>query len=79
MTDGGSAAALLFPLPEPPAIGIPVAVSALGALDCPNEVTGYLMCTDNMPSGSAVKMGDVLTVRGGTTVEVQNTDAEAGW
>ena len=34
------------------------------------------MCTDNMPSGTALKMGDVLTVRGGTTVEVVNTDAE---
>ena len=34
------------------------------------------MCTDNMPSGSATKLGDVLTIRGGTTVEVLNTDAE---
>jgi leucyl aminopeptidase len=34
------------------------------------------MCTDNMPSGSATAMGDVLTIRGGTTVEVKNTDAE---
>ena len=46
------------------------------ALDCPTTVTGYLMCTDNMPSGSAMKMGDVLRMRGGKTVEVQNTDAE---
>jgi leucyl aminopeptidase len=29
-----------------------------------------------MPSGSATKMGDVLTLRGGTTVEINNTDAE---
>ena len=34
------------------------------------------MCTDNMPSGSAMKLGDVLTMRNGTTVEVLNTDAE---
>jgi leucyl aminopeptidase len=34
------------------------------------------MCTDNMPSGSATKMGDVLTQRGGKTVEINNTDAE---
>lgn len=40
------------------------------------EVTGWLAVTDNMPSGSALKLGDVLTVRGGTTVEVLNTDAE---
>src|SRR5690606_26725769 len=39
-------------------------------------VTGWLMCTDNMPSGSATKLGDVLTIRGGKTVEVKNTDAE---
>ncbi len=29
-----------------------------------------------MPSGTALKLGDVLTIRGGTTVEVLNTDAE---
>ena len=29
-----------------------------------------------MPSGSAMKLGDVLTIRGGTTVEIHNTDAE---
>ena len=52
------------------------AMSALAALGCPSEVTGYLMCTDNMPSGSAMQLGDVLTMRGGTTVEVLNTDAE---
>jgi leucyl aminopeptidase len=52
------------------------AMSVLSALDCPTAVTGYLMCTDNMPSGSALKLGDVITMRGGTTVEVLNTDAE---
>ena len=40
------------------------------------KVTGYLMCTDNMPSGSAMKLGDVLTIRNGKTVEIHNTDAE---
>nr|WP_296071303.1 leucyl aminopeptidase [uncultured Actinoplanes sp.] len=52
------------------------AMSALRDLGCRTAVTGYLMCTDNMPSGSALRMGDVLTIRGGTTVEVLNTDAE---
>jgi leucyl aminopeptidase len=52
------------------------AMTALKALDCPHTVIGFLMCTDNMPSGTAMKMGDVLTVRGGKTVEVNNTDAE---
>ncbi|MGC5171451.1 leucyl aminopeptidase [Microbacterium sp. DT81.1] len=40
------------------------------------RVTGWLMCTDNMPSGSSYKLGDVLTTHGGTTIEVKNTDAE---
>ncbi|KQT96627.1 leucyl aminopeptidase [Sanguibacter sp. Leaf3] len=52
------------------------ALTALEALGCRTAVTAYLMCTDNMPSGSAVKLGDVLTIRNGTTVEVKNTDAE---
>ena len=58
------------------AAAVLAALTALQALDCRTAVTAYLMCTDNMPSGSAVKLGDVLTIRGGTTVEVKNTDAE---
>jgi leucyl aminopeptidase len=52
------------------------AMTALSALSGPAAVTGWLMCTDNMPSGSATRLGDVLTLRGGTRVEVLNTDAE---
>jgi leucyl aminopeptidase len=52
------------------------AMLALGELGCRTTVTGYLMCTDNLPSGSALKLGDVITIHGGTTVEVLNTDAE---
>ena len=52
------------------------AMTTLKALGCKAEVTGYLMCTDNMPGGNAMKLGDVLTIRGGTTIEVMNTDAE---
>lgn len=52
------------------------AMTSLRALGVKTQVTGFLMCTDNMPSGSATKLGDVLTIRGGTTVEVKNTDAE---
>jgi len=51
-------------------------MTALRDLGVQAAVTGWLMCTDNMPSGSATKLGDVLTIRGGTTVEVKNTDAE---
>lgn len=52
------------------------AMSVLAELGATTAVTGYLMCTDNMPSGSAMQLGDVLTTRGGRTVEVLNTDAE---
>ena len=40
------------------------------------NLTAWLMCTDNMPSSTSYKMGDVLTARNGKTVEVRNTDAE---
>ena len=52
------------------------AFTALRDVGATARVTGWLMCTDNMPSGSAYKLGDVLTARGGKTVEVKNTDAE---
>lgn len=51
-------------------------MSSLKQLGCRNKVTAWLMCTDNMPSGSAMKLGDVLTIRNGKTVEIHNTDAE---
>lgn len=52
------------------------AMVALADSGCEVAVTAYLMCTDNMPSGTAMALGDVLTIRGGKTVEVINTDAE---
>ena len=39
-------------------------------------MTGWLCLAENMPSGSALRPNDVLTIRGGKTVEVLNTDAE---
>ncbi|MGZ4723426.1 MAG: leucyl aminopeptidase family protein, partial [Ilumatobacteraceae bacterium] len=58
------------------AAAVLAAMSSLKSLRCKSEVTGYLMCTDNMPSGSALKLGDVLTFRNGKTAEIHNTDAE---
>jgi leucyl aminopeptidase len=58
------------------AASILAAFTQLAANGCPTEVVGYLMCTDSMPSGTAMALGDVITIRGGTTVEVVNTDAE---
>ncbi|RZU66841.1 leucyl aminopeptidase [Microterricola gilva] len=52
------------------------AFTAFRDLGLGTAVTGFLMCTDNMPSGTATKLGDVLTARNGRTVEVKNTDAE---
>ena len=40
------------------------------------NVIAAIPCSENMPSGSATKPGDVLTHRGGKTSEVLNTDAE---
>ena len=58
------------------AAAVLASMSVLRELGCQAAVTGYLMCTDNMPSGSSLKLGDVITMRGGRTVEVLNTDAE---
>jgi leucyl aminopeptidase len=52
------------------------AMSTLRDLGCRTAVTGWLMCTDNMPSGTATRLGDVLTTHSGKTVEVINADAE---
>ncbi len=41
-----------------------------------NRVIGVMAFTENMPSGSAIQPGNVLTARNGKTVEVINTDAE---
>jgi leucyl aminopeptidase len=40
------------------------------------NVLGVLALVENMPSGRAMKLGDVLKARNGTTIEVLNTDAE---
>ncbi|MFZ6993707.1 leucyl aminopeptidase [Curtobacterium sp. RRHDQ66] len=50
-----------------------VAAARLG-LDV--KVTAWLCLAENMPSGSATRPGDVLTLKNGKTVEVTNTDAE---
>jgi leucyl aminopeptidase len=40
------------------------------------EVHGFIAATDNMPSGSAIKPGDIVKSMAGRTIEVVNTDAE---
>jgi leucyl aminopeptidase len=51
-------------------------MSALADLQVRVAVTGYLATAENMPSGTATRPGDVLTMKNGKTVEVLNTDAE---
>ena len=49
---------------------------ALGQLQPEINVVGLIPSTENMPSGSAVKPGDVVTSMSGQTIEILNTDAE---
>jgi leucyl aminopeptidase len=62
--DMGGAAAVLNATVAAAELGLPVAVTA------------WVAATENMPSGTAIRPGDVLTARNGTTIEVLNTDAE---
>ena len=49
---------------------------AVAKLSLPVRLTAWLCIAENMPSGTAIRPDDVLTIKGGTTVEVTNTDAE---
>jgi leucyl aminopeptidase len=49
---------------------------AIAQLGAKVRVLGFLPITDNMTGGDATRVGDVLTIRNGKTVEVLNTDAE---
>lgn len=52
------------------------AIGAVAALGLPVEVHAICACAENMPSGTAYKLGDVLRSMAGKTVEINNTDAE---
>ena len=52
------------------------ALQAIAQLKLPVNVLGLAGLVENMVSGSAYKLGDVLTARSGKTIEVLNTDAE---
>ncbi|GAA2035759.1 leucyl aminopeptidase [Yaniella flava] len=51
-------------------------VQAVAELGLNVKVTGWLAMAENMPSGTGIKPSDIITMRGGKTVEVMNTDAE---
>jgi leucyl aminopeptidase len=63
-SDMGGAAAVL------------AAVSVIAQLGPAVNVVGYLCIAENMPSGTAQRPSDIITMYGGRTVEVLNTDAE---
>jgi leucyl aminopeptidase len=52
------------------------AVGAIAELGLELDLIAVVPSTDNMPSGTAVKPGDIITQYNGKTVEVNNTDAE---
>ena len=52
------------------------AMGAIAEIGCPHEVHAIAACCENLVSGRAYKLGDVLKAMDGTTVEINNTDAE---
>jgi leucyl aminopeptidase len=58
------------------AAAVLAAVQAIAKLGPAVNVVGYLPLAENMPGGGAQRPSDVITIYGGKTVEVLNTDAE---
>jgi leucyl aminopeptidase len=52
------------------------AIAALAELAAPVRVRGVVGATENLPSGTAIKPGDIVRALDGTTIEINNTDAE---
>jgi leucyl aminopeptidase len=52
------------------------AVAAIAELGLAVSLVAVVPATENMPSGTAIKPGDIITQYSGKTVEVNNTDAE---
>ena len=58
------------------AAAVASAIFTIAELALPVEVTAYLCLAENMPGSGACRPGDVVTIRGGKTVELNNPDAE---
>jgi leucyl aminopeptidase len=58
------------------AAAVIAAVRAIAQLKLKVKVIGWIPTVENMPGGHAQRPGDVITIYGGRTVEVLNTDAE---
>lgn len=55
---------------------VSAAITAIAELGLHTAVTAWVCLAENMPSGSASRPNDVITIKGGKTVEILNTDAE---
>ncbi len=51
-------------------------IAAIAELGLPVRITAVVPATENMPSGRAMKPGDIVTAMNGKTIEINNTDAE---
>jgi aminopeptidase len=51
-------------------------IHAASLLKLKTPISAYIPLTENMPSGSAVKPGDVVIAMNGTSIDIDNTDAE---
>jgi leucyl aminopeptidase len=58
------------------AAAVLAATTAVAELGLPVNVVGYLCAAENMPGGAAQRPSDIISIYGGKTVEVMNTDAE---
>jgi leucyl aminopeptidase len=58
------------------AAAVLAAIAAVAEEKLAVEVHALAACTENMPSGSSYKLGDVIRSLDGKTVEINNTDAE---
>jgi len=58
------------------AAAVIAAMSAIVQLEPKLNVVALAPCTENLPSGSAIKPGDILKAMNGKTIEIVNTDAE---
>lgn len=52
------------------------AMKAIAQLQPKEHVIGVIACVENMPSGTALKPGDIVRSMTGKTIEIDNTDAE---
>ncbi len=52
------------------------AIAAIAELEFPVRVLGLVGATENMPGASATRPGDIVSAKDGTTIEINNTDAE---